>query len=98
MVNVLPESQQALLYDRQRGTYVLANVGEPIAGYLVEDIAEDEVTLSANGKEYVLAAPDQPATRPVPTAATKSAESSLAPEDPYGEASANAGEAAPVDP
>ncbi|MGE0868012.1 MAG: PDZ domain-containing protein [Kofleriaceae bacterium] len=95
---MLAESQQALLYDRQRGTYVLANVGEPVSGYLVEDIADDEVTLSASGKEYVLAAPDQPTTRPAPApapSAARSGEPADGPQDPYGDAPDRP---APVDP
>lgn len=57
VVRILPESNQALLFDKNRGTHVLAEVGSTIAGYTVDTIDEDAVTLSANGKELVLAAP-----------------------------------------
>lgn len=57
VVRILPESNQALLFDKNRGTHVLAEVGSTIAGYTVDAIDEDEVTLSANGKELVLSAP-----------------------------------------
>ncbi len=59
VVKVLPGGNQALLFNRNRGTHVLAEVGAMIEGFLVEDIDEDEVTLSANGARIVLAAPDQ---------------------------------------
>ena len=49
VVRILPESNQALLFDKNRGTHVLAEVGSTIAGYTVDAIDEDEVTLSANG-------------------------------------------------
>ena len=58
VVRMLPESHQALLFDKNHGTHVLAAVGETVGGYLVEDIDDDEVTLSAAGKEIVLAAPE----------------------------------------
>ena len=57
VVRILPESNQALLFDKNRGTHVLAEVGSTIAGYTVDAIDEDEVTLSSNGKELVLSAP-----------------------------------------
>lgn len=57
VVKLLPESHQALLFDRNRGTHVLAEVGGTIDGYKVEDIDDDEVTLSVDGKEIVLTAP-----------------------------------------
>lgn len=57
VVRILPESNQALLFDKNRGTHVLAEVGSTIGGYTVDAIDEDEVTLSANGKELVLGAP-----------------------------------------
>ncbi|MGE3766108.1 MAG: PDZ domain-containing protein [Kofleriaceae bacterium] len=59
VVRILPESNQALLYDKNRGTHVLAEVGTTIAGFTVDTIDEDEVTLSAGGRELVLSAPEQ---------------------------------------
>lgn len=57
VVRILPESNQALLFDKNRGTHVLAEVGSTIAGYTVDAIDEDEVTLSSGGRELVLSAP-----------------------------------------
>lgn len=63
VVRILPESNQALLFDKNRGTHVLAEVGATIDGYTVDAIDEDEVTLSATGKELVLSAPSASAGR-----------------------------------
>jgi hypothetical protein len=61
VVRVLPDTNQALLFDRSgSGTHVLVTVGEKIGIYTVEAIDDDEVTLSANGQQIVLAAPDRP--------------------------------------
>lgn len=57
VVRILPESNQALLFDKNRGTHVLAEVGSTIAGYTVDAIDEDEVTLTSGGRELVLTAP-----------------------------------------
>ncbi len=111
VVRVMPESHQALLFDRRRETHVLAEVGSTVQGYLVEDIADDEVVLSRDGSQIVLAAPAQPreqrhardgddrtATQRSDVAATP------APLDPYGEirtvpaADADRGAGEPADP
>lgn len=98
VVKLLPESHQALLFDKQRGTHVLAEVGGRIDGYVVTDIDEDEVTLSGeNGKEVVLAAPE-PSSRYQPRrpeAARTVKPAKTAPQDPYAEAAAAD---APADP
>jgi len=90
VVRVMPESHQALLFDKNRGTHVLADVGSLIGGYTVTEIDEDEVTLSSQGREVVLAAPEPawgrtrdadvviPAKK-LPAANTRTA----APADPY---------------
>src|SRR4051812_25197793 len=57
VVRVMPESHQALLFDKSRGTHVLAEVGGKIDGYAVEDIDDDQVTLLQGGRQIVLAAP-----------------------------------------
>jgi type II secretory pathway component PulC len=57
IVRMLPETHQALLFDRSHGTYVLAEIDGTVAGYRVEDIDDDEVTLAAAGTEVVLSAP-----------------------------------------
>ena len=89
VVRILAESNQALLFDKNRGTHVLADVGSVIAGYKVESIEDDEVTLSANGKELVLSAPQprsgnrslrQERAEPAPKLEVK------APADPYSDA------------
>jgi len=62
VVRILPETRQALLFDRTAGgTYLLVGVGEKVAGYMVAAIDDDEVTLAASDpqKQIVLAAPDQ---------------------------------------
>ncbi|MDB4962359.1 MAG: hypothetical protein JWP01_2358 [Myxococcales bacterium] len=58
VVKVLPESHQALLYDKDRGVHVLAEVGSAVGGYIVQSIIDDEVTLFGAGRELVLAAPE----------------------------------------
>jgi hypothetical protein len=61
VVRILPETNQVLLYDRSGGgTHLLVTVGEKAGGYTVEAIEGDEVTLSANGQQIVLAAPERP--------------------------------------
>jgi hypothetical protein len=61
VVRILPETNQALLFDRSSGgTHLLVTVGDKIGIYTVEAIEDDEVTLSGNGQQIVLAAPDRP--------------------------------------
>jgi len=57
VVRVMPESHQALLFDRSRSTHVLAEVGGTVDGYTVEAIDDDQVTLLFQGTRVVLAAP-----------------------------------------
>jgi len=99
VVRVMPESRQALLFDRARATHVLTEVGAKLSGYTVADIDDDSVTLVRDGREVVLMAPS-PGDRPMDRDA-------LAPRSPDGaaplarssEAAASAGaSAAPVDP
>jgi len=98
VVRMLPETRQALLFDRDRGTHVLASVGSTIGVYQVDSIDEDAVTLTGPGREIVLAAPDpgwsrrdsddEPRRRVVAAAPapTDGSPSSIAraPVDPYG--------------
>jgi membrane-associated protease RseP (regulator of RpoE activity) len=99
VVRMLPETRQVLLYDKNRGTHVVAEVGQDVEGYVVDEIADDEVTLiSGNGAEIILTAPDasQPRRKAdrktaadaarTPAAATESPV--MAPMDPYAEADA----------
>lgn len=90
VVRVMTESQQALLFDKNRGTHVLADVGSLVGAYTVTAIDEDEVTLSSEGREVVLAAPESTwrgrrgaspaiAAKKAPAADT----TAVAPADPY---------------
>lgn len=98
VVRLLPETRQVLLFDRNRGTHVVAEVGQDVEGYRVDEIADDEVTLIAgNGAEIILTAPDTTQVRRKATnhktgaAATDAAK---APESGSGDAPAMA----PIDP
>lgn len=103
VVRVMPESRQALLFDRGRSTHVLAEVGGTVDGYTVEDIDDDQVTLSRDGKQLVLAAPqvaaparhpdregDAPAGPPASAAAPAKHADVAGPVDPYGDAPVDA--------
>lgn len=80
-VKVLPDTRQVLLFDKTRGTHVLAEVGETVEGFKVEDVDDDEVTLtSESGTEVILAAP---ISRPQATAKAEPE-----PQDPYAEPAA----------
>ena len=96
VVRILPETHQALLFDKNRATHVLADIGSTIDGYRVEGIDDDEVTLSSqSGTELVLAGPDptwkrRGKHRRASEADRKphdsdSAQAGPRPEDPYGE-------------
>ncbi len=110
VVRIMPETNQALVYDRTGGgTHLLVTVGEKIGGYTIEAIDEDEVTLSANGRQIVLAAPDRPWRRRHAEARSPADPSRVvrggepAPADPYGSAVAvspapGAGAPGPTDP
>lgn len=56
VVRVMPESHQALLFDRVRATYLLAELGGTVDGYAVEDIDDEQVTLRSGDKLLVLVA------------------------------------------
>src|SRR5215510_10466815 len=57
VVRMLPETHQALLFDKEHDTHVLADVGGTVNGFKVEDIDDDEVTLEGAAGEIVLTAP-----------------------------------------
>jgi PDZ domain len=63
VVRVMAQSHQALLFDRARGTHVLAEIGAKIDGYAVEAIDDEEVTLRFEGTQIVLAAPPHGGSR-----------------------------------
>jgi PDZ domain len=108
VVKLLPETRQVLLFDKTKGSHVVAEVGQDVEGYLVDDIGDDEVTLvAANGTEVILAAPDPTWRRrgtdrnraatgapAKPDRAKTDVATELAPEDPY----ADAPVAAPITP
>lgn len=86
VVKLLPETRQVLLLDRNKGTHVLAEVGQDVDGYLVDEIGEDEVTLVApSGSEVILAAPSPSWRRPAGTKKPAVAKTEPAPVDPYAE-------------
>jgi len=92
VVRMLPESRQVLLFDKTKGTHVVAEVGQDVEGYLVDDIDDDEVTLVApSGAEIILTAPDmtwrrRQAEKKAADAKAKAPATAAAdptPEDPY---------------
>jgi PDZ domain len=90
VVKLLPESEQALLFDAKRGRHVLVEVGETVGDYTVSAISADEVTLVGKDMpvEIALYAAKHKA-KPIAKAAPK-------PADPYTEAVAET--EAPADP
>ena len=92
VVRMLPETHQALLFDRIHGTHILADIGGSVGGYVVASIDDDEVTLASGGTEIVLTAPEpawkhrkdrraEQLSRP----ARQQTSEQPRPEDPYGE-------------
>jgi membrane-associated protease RseP (regulator of RpoE activity) len=108
VVRMLPESKQVLLFDKNRGTHVVAEVGQDVDGYIVDEIADDEVTLVAGtGAEIILTAPDMTwrrkaaerratAHKAVAAGDAPAAAPAMAPIDPYADADALATTAAPI--
>ena len=103
VVRMLPDTKQALLFDRTKGTHVVVEAGQAVEGFYVDSIDDDEVTLlSDNGATVVLAAPDPAwrhrregdkadASRPAKTTATAPAVKSGEPQpaDPYADLAAS---------
>jgi membrane-associated protease RseP (regulator of RpoE activity) len=59
VVRMLPETHQVLLFHKNKGTHVVAEVGQDVDGYIIDEIDGDEVTLVApSGAEVILTAPD----------------------------------------
>jgi hypothetical protein len=87
VVRVMPESGQALLFDKNHDTHVLIEVGKRIEGYTVTDIDEDEVTLTAEGSSMILAAPavERQHVAPAKKPAVAAVKADPTPADPYGE-------------
>ena len=81
VVKILADAEQALLFDDNRGRYVLVDVGDEVGDYTVAAIRVDEVTLAGKDVpvEIALASPDaKPARKDV---------ADRAPADPYADAS-----------
>ncbi len=111
VVRVMPESHEALLFDRDHNKHVIAEIGTLIGDFQVTDIADDEVTLASHGNEIVLAAPERShrhhdgaddtaamPTKPAPGPVDPYAPpAGAAPADPYADAPIRVVEA-PVDP
>lgn len=95
VVTILPETRQVLMFDKNTGGYVVAEVGQTLEGYRVDEIDEDEVTLIAeSGTQVILAGPSTK-TPPAPTKAAPATPAAEAPLDPYADGKAAE---APVDP
>jgi hypothetical protein len=78
VVKMLPETGQVLLFDKNHGNHVVAEVGQALDGYTVDDIDEEEVTLIAeSGASVILTAP------PPPRQARRAAKAKAQPVDPY---------------
>jgi hypothetical protein len=93
VVKTLPETGQVLLYDRNHATHVVAELGQTLDGYTIEDIDEEAVTLvGEGGVQVILTAPPPPpaAKRPVKTAGP--------PAEAYDAAHDGAAASGPVDP
>ncbi|HMG22814.1 MAG TPA: hypothetical protein VK607_15880, partial [Kofleriaceae bacterium] len=92
VVRVMPESRQALLFDRNRATHVLVETGGKLEGYTIDDIDDETVTLRRDGQEVVLAAPMHGAGH------RRERSGSVRPAAGPSSGGADPGEAAPVDP
>ncbi len=86
VVKILADSEQALLFDANRGRHVLVEAGDTVGDYTVSQIDADEVTLAGKDMpvEIVLAAPESK------KAAKHAAKKDVAPVDPYADAGAPA--------
>jgi membrane-associated protease RseP (regulator of RpoE activity) len=89
VVKILSDSEQALLFDANRGRHVLVDVGETVGDYVVQGITEDEVTLVGTDVpvEIALPSPEAKPARPVTKSkpADPYASDEPAPSDPYGD-------------
>jgi hypothetical protein len=96
VLRILPNSQQAVLFDKSRNSHVMVEVGTQVGAYTVIEIDDETVTLGARGQQLVLAAPAPAAviepTRPIvesPAVAapapvvTPTTSDDSAPVDPY---------------
>jgi membrane-associated protease RseP (regulator of RpoE activity) len=97
---MLPETHQVLLFDKTKGTHVVAEAGQEVEGYIVDEIDDDEVTLvSPSGAEVILTAPDMSWRRrqaEKKAADAKKPAADPAPVDPYADPVEAAPAAAPI--
>jgi type II secretory pathway component PulC len=93
LVRILPETNQALLLDKNKGKHVLVDVGDAVGAYQVIEIDTDQVVLGKTNetREYVLVAGEAtPTTRvsdPYPIPKTETGLRDPYPDDvldPYG--------------
>jgi membrane-associated protease RseP (regulator of RpoE activity) len=101
VVKLLPETRQVLLFDKNKGSHVVAEVGQDVDGYVVDEISDDDVTLVAqNGTEIILTAPEpawrrrQASRKASATGAPIKAEP--VPQDPYADPAPAGSIAGPV--
>ena len=59
VVRVMPDSKQALLFDKNHGKHVLVELDGWIEGYQVTEIDEDSVTLTGETSSIVLSGPQR---------------------------------------
>lgn len=90
VVRVLPETTQALLFDKKRGTHVLVGVGHQLPGWAVVEIEDDQVVLTraSDGREFVLVAPGDAGGAGAPGAPATKTPAPVA--DPYADPAAPA--------
>lgn len=92
VVKVMPDAEQALLFDKTKGRYVLVEVGATVGDYTVRAIDAREVTLVGKDLPVEIALAMPIAKKPVKAVAKTAPK----PADPYGEdAVASAEPAAP---
>ncbi|MFT3694704.1 MAG: PDZ domain-containing protein [Kofleriaceae bacterium] len=92
VVRVMPETHEALMFDKAHNKHVLVEEGKEIDGYRVDEVDDDTVTLTPldGGPQMVLAGPD-PTWRQHRSGAAKPAKKAPAadaamPQDPYASA------------
>lgn len=101
VVRVMPETHEALMFDKAHGKHVVVEEGKEIDGFRVDEVDDDTVTLTAidGGGQVVLAGPDpswhrhhdqaakaKPAVTDAAMPQDPYASSSAAPQDPYADA------------
>lgn len=68
---ILAKTHQALVYDRNHGSYVVVRAGDTLQGFVVTAVQADQLILSAGTTHYVITLPapaDDPKSAPAPAA------------------------------